>query len=47
MTNEFICESETDSQTEITDLRLPRGRMWEGWIGCLGLADANHQIQNG
>ena len=33
---------ETDSQSWQTDLWLPRGRRgWEGWIGSLGLADAN------
>ena len=42
-TNELIYE--TDSQTERTDLWLPRGRgAGEGWTGNLGLADANYYI---
>ena len=41
-TNELIYKTETDSQTQRTDLWLPRGRgVGEGWIGSLGLADAN------
>ena len=40
-TNELIHETETDSQTERSDLRLPE----EGWIGSLGLADANSYIE--
>ena len=44
-TNELIYETETDSQTQKTDLWLPRGRaVLEGWIGSLGLADANCYI---
>ena len=47
-TNELIYETETDSQTQRTDMWLPRGRQdGEGWIGCLGLADAKYYIQNG
>ena len=38
-TNELIYKTETDSQTQRTDLWLPRGREW---IGSLGLADANY-----
>ena len=53
-TNELIYETETDSQTQRTDLWLPRGRGvegagqggGEGWIGNLGLADANYYIWN-
>ena len=42
-TNELINETETDSQTQRTDLWLSRGKgMQEGWIGSLGLADANY-----
>ena len=47
-TNELIYE--TDSQTYRTDLQLPRSGggvcvcVWEGWIGNLGLADANYNI---
>ena len=47
-TNELIEETETDSQTQRTDLWLPRGSgVGEGWIGSLGLADANYYIENG
>ena len=39
-------KTETDSQR--TDLWMPWGRVvGEGWIGSLGLADANYYIQNG
>ena len=44
-TNELIYETETDSQTQRTDLWLPVGRgMEEGWTGSLGLADENYYI---
>ena len=44
-TNELICETETDSQTQRIDLWLPRGRGGgEGWIGSLGLADATYNV---
>ena len=44
-TSEPTYEAETDSQTERTDLWLPRGRrVREGWTGSLGLADANYYI---
>ena len=44
-TNELIYKTETDSQTQRTDLWLPRVRgVREGWIGSLGLADANYYI---
>ena len=47
-TNEHIYETETDSKTQRIDLWLPRGRGGgEGWIGGLGLADANYYIENG
>ena len=47
-TNEPNYETETDSQTQRTDLSLPRGReVGEGWIGSLGLVDANYYIENG
>ena len=39
-TNELISETETD-------LWLPGSGIEEGWIGSLGLADANYYIQNG
>ena len=46
-TDEPIYESETDSQTQRTDLWLPRGSGVEpGWTGSLGLADANYYMQN-
>ena len=35
-TNERVCETETDSQTQRADLRLPRGRSGEGWGGVWG-----------
>ena len=42
-TNEPLYETETDSQTQRTDLWLPRGRGEEmGWTGTLGLVDANY-----
>ena len=42
-TNEFIYETETDSQTEKTDLWLPRGwEVEEGRTGNLELADVNY-----
>ena len=44
-TNESICRTETDSQTQKTNLWLPRGRR-EGVDG-LGLVDTNYYIQNG
>ena len=44
-TNELIYETETDSYTQRTDLWLPRGRGGgAGWIGSLGLPDANYYI---
>ena len=47
-TNELIYETETESHTDRTDWRLSRGRgVEEGWIGSLGLADANYYIENG
>ena len=42
-TNELIYR--TDSQTQRTDLWLPRGRvLGEGCIGSLGLADINYYM---
>ena len=47
-TNEHICKTETHSQTQRTDLWLPRGRGEEmGQTGSLGLVGANYYIQNG
>ena len=37
----------TNRLTERKDLWLPRGGSREGWIECLGPADANYYIQNG
>ena len=45
-TNELIYETETDSQTQRTDLWLPGG-LGEGRTGSLGLADTNYYIQDG
>ena len=43
--NELIYETETDAQTQRTDLRLTRGRgVGEGRTGSLGLADASYHI---
>ena len=45
-TNELIYEKETDSETQRTDLRLPKGRQGKGgWTGSLELAYANYYIQ--
>ena len=47
-TNEFTFKTETDSQTQKTDLPLPwGGNVAEEWTGNLGLADANYYMQNG
>ena len=47
-TNELIYETENNSQTQRTDLWLPRGRaVGEGWIGDLGFVDANYYICDG
>ena len=47
-TNELTYETETDSQTERTDLWLPRGReLGEGWSGRLRLADISYYVQGG
>ena len=47
-TNEVIYKTETDLQTQKTDIQLPSGsREDEGWIGHLELVDANYYIQNG
>ena len=44
-TNEPIYKTETDSQSERTDLWLPRGRgVGEGRTGSLGLAGTNYYI---
>ena len=44
--NEPIYKIETDSQTQRTDLWLPRGVGGEGIDVSLGLVDANYYIQN-
>ena len=47
-TNELIYETETDSQTERTDLWLPGGReLGEGWSGRLRLADTSYYARGG
>ena len=45
-TNELIYRTETDSQTQRTNrLVVARaGGVGEGWIGSLGLADANYYL---
>ena len=45
-TNEAIYETETDSQTERTDLWLPLGEGRDG-VGGWRLADVSFYIQNG
>ena len=42
-TNEAICETETEAQTQRTDWWWPR-EGYEGWIGRLGLADVSFFI---
>ena len=42
--NELIYEAEADSQTQRTDLWLPKGKWVWGGMG-LGLADANYYIK--
>ena len=47
-TNELIYETETEPQTQRTDLWLPKGGgLGEGWSGTLGLADETYYIQGG
>ena len=47
-TNELIHGTETDSQTQRTDLWLPRRmRMGKGWCKSLGLANANYHVYDG
>ena len=46
-TNELIYKREADSQTQRTDLWLPRPGQGEGWSRSLGLADASYYAQNG
>ena len=42
-TNEPVCKTETDSQTQRTDSWLPRGKREEmGWTGSLRLVDKNY-----
>ena len=44
-TNEPMYETDTDSQTQRSDLWLPRGwEVGEGRSGSLGLADTNYYI---
>ena len=48
-TNELTYKTERDSQTQRTDLWLPKGRegVGEGRTGSWGLADANYYTENG
>ena len=46
-TIELIYETETDSQTQRTDLWLPKEGVGQGWIWRLVLVDANYYVQNG
>jgi len=47
-TNELIYETEADSQTQRTDIWLPRvGGVGEGFTGSLGSSEANYYMQNG
>ena len=46
-TNEPICETETESGTESRQVVAKGEGAREGWIGSLGLADANWYIQKG
>ena len=43
-TNELLSEAEIDSETWKDRLMVAKG---VGWIRSLGLADANHYIENG
>ena len=43
-TSELIYKTETDSQTQRTDLWLPGWGVGEGWSVRLGLADANYHM---
>ena len=45
-TNEVVCETEADSQTQRTDLWLWR-EVGKRWMGSLQLADANYYIKKG
>ena len=42
--SEPIYKTESDSQTQRTDLQLPRGRAEVGWMRSLGLVVANYYI---
>ena len=42
--NEFIYETETDSDLENSFVVASGGEVREGWIGSFGLADANSHI---
>ena len=47
-TDKPIYGTETDSQTWIADLWLPRGRGEEvGWVASSGLTDGNYRLWNG
>ena len=46
-TNEPICKTETDSQTQRIDLVAKGEGEGVGWTLSLGLVDVNYYIQNG
>ena len=46
-TNELIYEIETDSWTKSTDYSCRGGKVKEGWIGSLGIADINYNMWSG
>ena len=43
-TNEVIYKTETDSQTQKTNLWLPKGKGGEGYIRSLGLTDTHYYV---
>ena len=45
--NLFMKQKETHRHREQTGVAKVGGRVGQGWIGDLGLADANYYIQDG
>ena len=45
-TNKFLYKTETDSQTQTTNLRFTKGKGKEGQIRSLALTDTCYYIQN-
>ena len=43
-TNDLNYDADTDSPTENKPVLPREGRVGEGWIGSLGLADANYYL---